>query len=109
MLTATLPPYRDRMRSIMPFEIQRAIVVDCPEIDREDSKGRPDIILNASCRPQLDAEAAVSAASQIRSAPWIQLDLTRSISDDEAKISQFQEMQRRAAELRAALETTLRH
>ena len=109
VLTATLPPYRDRLRSLMPFEIQRAIVVDCPEIDREDKKGRPDIILNASCRPQLDAEAAVSAASQIRSAPGIQLDLTRSISDDEAKISQFQEMQRRAAELRAALETTLRH
>ncbi len=109
VLTATLPAYRDRMRSIMPFEIQRAILVDCPELDQENRQGRPDVFLNASCRPKLDAEAAASAASQIKSAPGIQLDLTRSIMDDESKISQFQTMQRQAAKLRATLETTVRH
>ena len=55
------------------------------------------------------AEAAAAGATEVRSAPGILFDLTRSILDDEAKISQFQEMQRRAAELRAALETTLRY
>lgn len=109
VLTATLPAYRDRMRSIMPFEIQRAILVDCPELDQENRQGRPDVFLNASCRPKLDAEAAASAASQIKSAPGIQLDLTRSIMGDESKISQFQTMQRQAAKLRATLETTVRH
>jgi hypothetical protein len=109
VLTQLIPAYRDRVRSIMPIEIQRAIVEDCPEIDREDKKGWPDISLNASCRPKLDPKTAASASAQIRSAPGIQFDLTRSIADGEAKISSFQSMQRRAAELRAALETTLRH
>jgi hypothetical protein len=109
VLTATVPAYRDRVRSIMPFEIQRAIRIDCPELDREDRRGRPDVLLNPSCRPKLAPGAAASAASQIRSAARIQLDLTRSIVDDEAKISQFQTMEREAAKLRVALETTVRH
>lgn len=105
--TATLPPYRDRLRSIMPYEIQRIILVDCPEVDREDAQGRPDVDLNASCRPKLDHEAASSAALQIRSAPGLQLDLTRSIVDDDQKILVFQSMQRNAAQLQAALESTV--
>jgi hypothetical protein len=107
VLTATLPPFRDRVRSVMPYEIQRAILVDCPELNREDRQGRPDVSLNASCRPRLETEAAASAVLQIRSAPGIQLDLTRSIMDDESKIAQFQAMQRQAAELRAALKTAV--
>jgi hypothetical protein len=108
-LTAAVPAYRDRLRSVMPFEIQRAILADCPELDREDKQGRPDVFLNASCRPELDAEAAASAVSKIRSAEGMQLDLTRSLMDDESKISQFQTMQRAAARLRAALEPTVQH
>jgi hypothetical protein len=109
VLTATVPAYRDRIRSIVPYEIQRAILVDCPEMNRKDAQGRPDVFLNASCRPKLDVKAATSAASQIKSTPGIQLDLTRSIMDDESKIGQFQVMQHEAAELRATLETTVRH
>lgn len=106
-LTATLPPYRDRLRSVMPYEIQRAILVDCPERDSEDAQGRPDVFLNASCRPKLDAKQAASATSQIRSAPGIELDLTRSVVEDDQKILQFQSRQRNAAQLRAALQTTV--
>ena len=109
VLTATLPPYRERLRSIMPYELQRAILVDCPELNLRDRQGRPDVSLNASCRPNLDPKAAASAASQIRSAPGLQLELTRSIMDNQSKVSQFQTMQREAAELRAALKTTVRH
>jgi hypothetical protein len=101
---AALPPYRDRLRSIMPYEMQRSILVDCPEMDREDAQGRPDVFLNASCRPKLDPNDAASAAAKVRSAPDIQLDLTRSIVDDDQRILQFQSMQRNAEELRAALE-----
>ena len=39
---------------------------------------------------------------QIRSAPGIQFDLTRSIVDDDQKILMFQSLQRDAAQLRAA-------
>ena len=108
VLTAIVPPYRERLRSIMPYEVQRTILVDCPELNRKDRQGRPDVFLNASCRPKLDPKTAASAASQIRSAPGIQLELTRSIMDNDSKISQFQTMQREAAELRAALETNVR-
>lgn len=79
--TATLPPYRDRVRSIMPYEIQRAILAQCPEQDREDAQGQPDVFLNSSCLPDLDLREASLAVAQIRSAPGIQLDLTRSIID----------------------------
>jgi len=103
-LTMTVPSYRERVRSIMPYEIQQTIQTDCPEEDREDAQGRPDIVLNASCRPKLDPQQASLAAAQIRSAQGIQLDLTRSIIDADQKIRQFQSMQRSAAELRGILE-----
>lgn len=103
-LTATLPPYRDRLRSIMPYEMQRAILLDCPEIDREDAQGRPDVFLNASCRPKLNPKDAAFAVSQIRSAPEIQRELTRSIVDDDQKMLQFKSTRQNAAELRTALE-----
>jgi hypothetical protein len=105
--TATLPPYRDRLRSIMPYEIQQSILVDCPEEDREDAQGRPDVFLNASCRPKLDPGEASLAAEQIRSVSDIQTDLTRSIIDDDQKIRQFESMQRNAAKLGAILESTI--
>ena len=108
VLTATRPPYRDRLRSTMPYEVQRTILVDCPEINMKDRHGRPGISLNAACRPKLEPKAAAAAASQIRSAPGIQHDLTGSIIDNEAKISQFRTVQQEAGELRAALERTLR-
>jgi hypothetical protein len=103
-LTASLPPYRDRLRSIMPVEIQRAILADCPEIDRVDAQGRPYVSLNTQCRPKLDPAAAAAAADQVRNAPGIQLDLSRSIMDDQGKINQFQTTQRSAAQLRTALQ-----
>ncbi len=105
--TANLPPYRDRVRSLMPYETQQAILVDCPEVDREDAQGRPDVFLNATCRPKLDSRVASLAAEQLRSAPGIQLDLTRSIIDADQKMLQFQSMLRNAAELRAILEATV--
>ena len=109
VLTATLPPYRDKLRSIMPYEVQRTILADCPEINGKDRQGRPNIFLNASCRPTLDPKTAAEAAAQIRSAPGIQFELTRSMMDNRSKISQFQTMQQEAKELRAALEATVRH
>ena len=109
VLTANVPPYREKLRSIMPYELQRRILLDCPELNRKDRQGRPDIILNASCRPKLDSKAAVLAAAEIRSAPGIQFELTRSIMDNQSKIGQFQTMQQEAAELRAALKDTVRH
>jgi hypothetical protein len=105
--TATVPPYRDRVRSIMPYEIQQAILVECPEEDREDAQGRPDVFFNASCRPKLEPKEASLAAAQIRSAPGIQLDLTRVIIDADQKILQFQSMEHNAGELRAILEATV--
>jgi hypothetical protein len=106
-ITATVPPYRDRVRSIMPYEIQQAILIDCPEKDREDAQGRPDVFLNASCLPKLNPKEAFLAAAQVRSAPGIQLDLTRSIIDADQKILQFQSMRRDASELRAIIGATV--
>jgi len=102
--TQSWPPYRDRLRSIMPYEIQQAIITDCPEEDREDDHGRPDVFLNASCRPKLDFTQASRAVAQISATPGLQADLTRSIIDADQKIAQFQSMQRNARELRALLE-----
>ena len=107
VLTATLPPYRDKLRSIMPYEVQRTILADCPELNRKDRQGRPDIFLNASCRPKLDPKKAASVAAEVRSAPGIQFELTRSLMDNQSKISQFRTMQQEAEELRAVLEAAV--
>lgn len=106
---ATLPPYRDRVRSGMPYEVQRAIRADCPEINFENRKGRPNVVIDVSCRPKLDSALASSAARQVRSIPDIQFDLTRSLVDDDQKILQFQTMERNARKLRAILEVTVPH
>jgi hypothetical protein len=106
---ATLPPYRDRLRSGMPYEVQRAIRSDCPEINRDDAKGRPGIALGVDCRPKLNSAAALSAALQVRSIPDLQFDLTRSLVDDDQKILQFQTMEHSAGKLRAVLEATVPH
>ena len=105
---ATLPPYRDRLRSGMPYEVQRVIRTDCPELDRNDEKGRPGVDLGVVCRPKLDGDVATSAALRVRSIPEIELDLTRSLVDDDQKILQFQSMERSAGKLRAVLETVIR-
>jgi hypothetical protein len=104
---ATLPPYRDRLRSGMPYEVQRAIRSDCPEINSEDAKGRPGISLGVGCSPKLDSVVAASAARQVRSIPDIQFDLTRSLVDDDQKILQFQTMALAASKLRTILEATV--
>lgn len=104
---ATLPPYRDRIRSGMPYEVQRAIRADCPEINLEDAKGRPNIVIDVACRPRLDSAAATAAAVQVRSIPQIQFDLTRSLVDDDQKILQFETMESNAGKLRAILEATV--
>ena len=104
-LTAPVPPYRDRVRSIMPYEIQQAILADCPEQDREDAQGRPDVFINASCRPKLDAADASAAVARIRAAPDIHRDLTQSIIGADQKMLAFESMQRAAAKLRAVLKT----
>ena len=105
---AMVPPYRDRLRSGMPYEVQKAISSDCPEVDREGTNGRPGIGLGGDCRPKLDGLLALSAAGQVRSIPGIQLDLTRSLVDDDQKILQFQSVERSAGKLRAVLETVIR-
>ena len=106
---ATLPPYRDRLRSGMPYEVQRAIRADCPEINSEDAKGRPGVAVGVHCRPKLDSEWASLATLQVRSIPDIQRDLTRSLIDDDQKILQFQSMERSAGKLRAILEKAAEH
>ena len=107
-IIATSPPYRDRLRSGMPYEVQKAIRSDCPEVDSESANGRPGIALGVGCRPKLDSVLASSAGGQVRSIPGIQLDLTRSLVDDDQKILQFQSMERSAGKLRAVLETVIR-
>ena len=104
---AALPPYRDRLRSGMPYEVQQAILHDCPEKDIEDALGRPGIDLGVHCRPKLDSAVAASAALQVRSIPDIERDLTRSLIDADQKILQFKAMERSASHLRVVLETTV--
>ena len=104
---ATLPPYRDRLRSGMPYEVQRAIRSDCPERNTEDAKGRPGIVVGIDCRPKLDSAVAAAAARQVRGIPDLEQDLTRSLVDDDQKILQFRSMEQSAGKLRATLETTV--
>lgn len=104
---ATVPPYRDRVRRGMPYEVQRAIRTDCSESYREDSTGRPTTRLPTGCRPRLAPADAVAAAAKVREIPEIELDLTRSLVDDDQKVLQFQTMDRRAGALLARLEASV--
>ena len=98
------PPYRERVRTIMPYEVQQAIRAKCDEIITDLGNGLMFPRLPARCSPGLDPAAAAAAAKQVRAEPALARDLTRMIVALDTRISNFGKLETNAREVRIFME-----
>ena len=102
-LMSFTPPYRDRMRSLMPYRIQQRIRARCDEILTNDGRGLVTSRLPRTCAIDLDPAVTAAAVREIWSAPALDRDLTRVVIDLDTKILNFGKLEKNAREVRAAL------
>jgi hypothetical protein len=93
-----VPPYREKLRSILPFEIQSFIYANCGEVYTEDQTGLPIITFPEQCELNLSKTQIDNAVSKLLAAD-LGNDLTRLLSDIELKLQLFDVVNRRTQEL----------
>ena len=78
--------YRERIRGVMPYDVQAAIRSACDDIiDTNTISGDPTIALPESCTLELDPQQVSTAVTSILAAD-VRSDLIRRISDLDSKI-----------------------
>lgn len=107
-LSMSTTPYRDRIRSAIPIDIQRRIRQRCGDILLTLADGVVGTILPDSCALGLDRAEVDRAATRIRSMPGLNLDLALRIADIDARISMFETIRGRADAVRRELEALQR-
>jgi hypothetical protein len=103
-LDAVSPPYRERLRSVLPYEVQQAIRAKCDEIISDLGNGLMSPRLPARCLPGIDPTVAAAAAAQIRAEPALAHDLTRTIIALDTRILNFGRLETNAREVRQYME-----
>ena len=103
-LDSVSPPYRERLRSVIPYEIQQAIRAKCDEILTDIGNGLVTSRLPERCSPGLDPTLAAAAGAQVRSEPGLAKDLTRMIVTLDSRILTFGKLETNAREVRQYIE-----
>jgi len=99
-----LPSYQNRLRSIMPYEVQKQFRNSvCGNTFKTDKSGAPIISHVKNCDLGLTASQLVNAVNEIQSAD-LRHDLTRLLSDHDVKIQLAKVVYDRAEELYGFLE-----
>jgi hypothetical protein len=101
---SALPPYREILRRVMPYRVQRSIRSRCPEKVVQYSNGAPRIILPAACTLGLDQATVRHAVEQVHDWPGLALDLNRQLVDLDQKLLSVDTISERAVKVRADLE-----
>lgn len=100
---ASVMPYRDTLRRMMPYAVQQRIRTDCGEKISENSLGEAQMLLPEHCSIQLDQATLGRAIRQVRDTPGLALDLNRQLVDLDQKLVSVDVIKRRAAELQRNL------
>lgn len=79
-----VPPYRERLRRLMPYPVQEAMLAYCDDISVTDERGAPSNTLPEHCDLNLTPDDAAKAASALLD-PELKLDLVRRIADLDTK------------------------
>ena len=103
-LDSASPTYRERLRSVMPYEVQQAILAKCSEILSDLGNGLMLSRLPDHCALGLDPSLAAKAAAQIRSEPGLVNDLTRMIVTLDSRILSFGKLEINARQVRQYIE-----
>ncbi len=98
-----IPPYREKLRTILPFEVQSVIFNNCGEVYSEDETGVPILTFPKQCKLNLSKVKIKNAVAQLL-AEDLSKDLTRLLSDIELKLQLFEVVKRRTKELNEFLE-----
>jgi len=102
---ASVMPYRDILRRVMPYAAQHRIRAECGETISENSRGEALMALPENCSIRLDPATLRQAIHQVRGTPGLSLDLNRQLVDLDQKLVSVDLIARRASDL----ERTLRH
>ena len=103
-LDSASPAYRERVRSVMPYEVQQAILAKCSEILSDLGNGLMLPRLPEHCVLGLDPALAAEASAQIRSEPGLVNDLTRMIVTLDSRILSYGKLETNAREVRHYIE-----
>ncbi|HET9397318.1 MAG TPA: hypothetical protein VFO45_00705 [Sphingomicrobium sp.] len=98
------PPYREHLRTVMPYAMQQRVRTNCREVLGTGGSGEQMNVLPASCRLNADAVSIVQAAEAVRASPSMKGDLTRHLIDLDLKLELFELVGARARNLRRILE-----
>jgi hypothetical protein len=99
-----VPPYREIIRRVMPYEVQQRVRSRCPEIITQDSNGAPLMIMPGACTLGLDAATVRNAVAQVHDWPGLGLDVNRLLVDLDQKLLSVDLIAKRAAKTRQELE-----
>jgi hypothetical protein len=102
------PPYRDLIRSALPFEGQAQAMKDCPEVLEADSFGSVTPQLAEGCRSSMEPKAAQRAADEVRRVPELRWALNRAIADLDLKIVNARALSDQAEQLKSQVRGTQR-
>lgn len=86
VVVRNVPPLRERVRTVMPLDAQRAVRAACPETLAVDSGGATVASLPADCAIDLPPEAVARAVLNVKSAPRLAEDLSRHVADLDQKV-----------------------
>jgi len=100
---SSVMPYRDIIRSRLPYAAQYQIRTVCGEKIGENSLGEAEMTLPEHCTIELDPALMRKAVDQVRNTPGLALDLNRQLVDLDQKLISVDVILRRAAALEALL------
>ncbi len=98
-----VPPYREHLRSAMPYAIQRNVISRCPETISFAANNATTLTLASSCSLDLSRDEIAAAASKMRREPKLADELTRMVVDLDSKINIFTIEDKRVAKTRLAV------
>jgi hypothetical protein len=76
-LTGQYPPYRERFRREIPYDVENPIRQRCSDINVEDARGILHTSLPAACSIGLDKATVARGVDRLRAAPELDRDLSR--------------------------------
>ena len=99
-----LPPYREILRRIMPYEVQQRVRSRCAEVVGQDSAGMSEVTAPGACNLGLDPATVRKAVARVHDWPQLSLDLNRLIVDLDQKLLSVDLITARATKTRMELE-----
>lgn len=98
-----IPPYRDAIRSALPFAAQAQVMKDCPEVLETDDYGSVTPKLSDRCISTMDPLLAERIVAEVRTIPNLRWSLNRVIADLDQKIWNARQLSREAERLKTRI------